>query len=58
MPSFSKPKFSFPFDLNDEIDHLLQHKAHRNISAKSNDKLLMGSWNIANLGLQKRHSDH
>ncbi|MCB4808065.1 endonuclease/exonuclease/phosphatase family protein [Tamlana sp. 62-3] len=58
MPSFAKPKFSFPFILNDEINHLKAHKTLREIPDKVDDKLLIASWNIANLGLQDRHTDH
>ena len=58
MPSFPKPKFSFPFNFNDEVNNLLAHKTKRHIPNKSNNELLIASWNIANLGLQKRHLDH
>ncbi len=58
MPAFSKPKFNFPFNLNEEITNLIDHKVKRNIPKKSQDKLLIASWNIANLGLQHRHTDH
>jgi len=58
MPSFPKPKFINSFNVNDEITHLIQHKIKRNIPDKIDNKLLIASWNIANLGLQKRHLDH
>jgi len=58
MPAFPKPKFLFDYLLNDEINNLKHHKLTRNIPEKSTDKLLISSWNIANLGLQKRHTDH
>ena len=58
MPSFEKPKFSFNFDVTAEIQNLKAHKTHRGIPDKSMDKLLLGSWNIANLGLQIRQPDH
>ncbi|WP_298423240.1 endonuclease/exonuclease/phosphatase family protein [uncultured Kordia sp.] len=58
MPSFKKTKFVFPFTVANEVDNLLQHKEKRDIPKLSDDKLLIASWNIANLGLQKRHGDH
>jgi endonuclease/exonuclease/phosphatase family metal-dependent hydrolase len=58
MPSFRKPKFVFPFTLADEINNLMLHKSKRGIPDKSDTELLIASWNIANLGLQDRHSDH
>lgn len=58
MPSFPKPKFPFSFQLTEEIDHLLRHKEKRKIPEKTDDKLLVASWNVANLGLQKRDDVH
>lgn len=58
MPAFIKPNFSYDFDVNDEIDKLLNHKIKRKIPNKSNASLLIATWNIANLGLQKRWEDH
>ncbi|WP_166959542.1 endonuclease/exonuclease/phosphatase family protein [Yeosuana marina] len=58
MPAFPKPNFVYDFDLNQEIENLLTHKAKRKIPKKSNDKLLIATWNIANLGLQKRWNEH
>ncbi|MBM1107136.1 endonuclease/exonuclease/phosphatase family protein [Aurantibacter crassamenti] len=58
MPAYEKPNFVHPFDVNTEIERLKAHKSTRNIPDKSNDKLLLGSWNIANLGLQVRMEDH
>ncbi len=58
MPPFPKPKFSFSFDLSSEIESILKHKKKRLIPGLSDDYLLIATWNIANLGLQKRHEDH
>lgn len=58
MPSFPKPKFTYNFNLNQELNHLQSHKEKRKIPEKSNNKLLMATWNIANLGLQNRWQDH
>lgn len=54
MPAFPKPKFVFNFDVQEELNHLDLHKTKREIPPKSDDKLLIASWNIANLGLQNR----
>jgi len=58
MPVFPKPKFTFNFNLSNEIAILKQHKAHRNIPDKTPNKLLLASWNIANLGAQARWKEH
>jgi endonuclease/exonuclease/phosphatase family metal-dependent hydrolase len=58
MVSFKKPKFSFTFSLDEEIAHLRENKAYRGIPAKSDDRLLICTWNIANLGLHERSDDH
>lgn len=58
MPSFPKPTFVFPFDVPTELQHLRAHKVVRKIPERQSDRLLIGSWNIANLGLQDRTSDH
>jgi len=38
MPAFPKPKYSFPFDFNDEVSNLLIHKAKRKIPNKSENE--------------------
>ena len=58
MPAFPKPTFVYNFDVDNEIQNLLNHKATRQIPDKSDDKLLIATWNIANLGLQKRWNEH
>ena len=56
MPSFAEPQLDFPFKykLNDELANLKQHLKKRNFPKKKSNKLILGSWNIANLGEQKR----
>lgn len=57
MPAFPKPTFPFTYNADDEIAALRQYrdtKAGRAIPAKSANRLLLATWNIANLGLQKR----
>lgn len=58
MPAFPKPKFVFNFDLDEELKHLHQHKEKRKIPDKTEHQLLIASWNIANLGAQKRWASH
>jgi endonuclease/exonuclease/phosphatase family metal-dependent hydrolase len=59
MPPFPKPKFPFDYDVPTEIAHLRAHKQHRGIPERDTDHLLVATWNIANLGLQKRRDqDH
>lgn len=58
MPSFPKPKFTFNYNTNDEIASLRMYrdnKPGRQIPSKANNRLLLATWNIANLGLQKRN---
>ena len=58
MVSFAKPKFTFSFSMEEEIEHLRENKAHRGIPDKSTGHLLLCTWNIANLGLHDRSDDH
>ena len=54
MPVFPKPKFAFEYDLKTEIARLRQHKKVRAIPKREQGKLLVATWNIANLGAQHR----
>jgi hypothetical protein len=59
--AFPKPKFSFQAQLAPEVTRLRtwrDTKDGRQIPAKSNDTLVVGSWNIANLGGQDRLPTH
>lgn len=58
MPAFPKPNFVYNFDVATELQNLKTHKTKRHIPEKSADKLLIATWNIANLGLQKRWNEH
>lgn len=59
MPPFPKPRSDFDYDLDAEIDALRQHKALRDVPARRDDRLLLGTWNIANFGVQhRREKDH
>jgi endonuclease/exonuclease/phosphatase family metal-dependent hydrolase len=54
MPSFRKPSFAFNYQATQEIDALRQHKRDREIPDKKDNRLLLATWNIANLGLHQR----
>jgi endonuclease/exonuclease/phosphatase family metal-dependent hydrolase len=58
--AFPKPKVNFTYQVNDEIAGLRQYEqtaAGRDIPDKASDRLLIASWNIANLGVQQRRDD-
>jgi endonuclease/exonuclease/phosphatase family metal-dependent hydrolase len=57
VPPFPKPRFDYSYDLDRELAALHaypQQKPDRKIPKKSRDKLLVATWNIANLGVQDR----
>ena len=57
MPSFPKPSFEFNYNLNTERSALLKWrdtKPGRSVPAKAANRLLLATWNIANLGAQDR----
>lgn len=57
MPPFPKPSFSFAYQADVEIKALRQYrdtKPGRAIPKKASTKLLVATWNIANLGVQER----
>jgi endonuclease/exonuclease/phosphatase family metal-dependent hydrolase len=59
MPSFPKPPFTFAYQATQEIDALREYRDHergRKIPDKKDNRLLLATWNIANLGLQKRET--
>jgi endonuclease/exonuclease/phosphatase family metal-dependent hydrolase len=58
MVAFEKPDYTFPFSVETERQHLLQHKAKRGIPDKREDRLLIATWNVANLGLHERTEAH
>lgn len=43
MVAFEKPNYTFNFNLQTEIDAVLDHKQTRRIPAKSPDKLLIAT---------------
>jgi|Deesub1362A_J573_1020465.scaffolds.fasta_scaffold00073_11 endonuclease/exonuclease/phosphatase family metal-dependent hydrolase len=54
MPDFEKPEFHYDYNLDDELGKIKKHQTHRGIPEKSDHILLLATWNIANLGTQKR----
>ncbi|HKG44797.1 MAG TPA: endonuclease/exonuclease/phosphatase family protein [Gaiellaceae bacterium] len=57
VPPFPKPRFSYDYDLAHELAALRAYrkqKPGRQIPAKSKGKLLLATWNVANLGAQDR----
>lgn len=60
MPSFPLPTFEFDYDPAEEIAALRNYrdtKPGRAIPSKQYNRLLVATWNIANLGLQKRREE-
>lgn len=51
---FAKPDFEYRYSLKREIRALRAHRRARTIPARAKDRLLIASWNLANLGLQDR----
>jgi endonuclease/exonuclease/phosphatase family metal-dependent hydrolase len=58
VPGFEKPKFTYPFKLDKELDALRDHKKVREVPKPSSGRLLLATWNIANLGVQEREEEH
>jgi len=59
MPPFPKPRFAFDYFVKEEVAELRKHRTRRGIPPKGNGRLLVATWNIANLGLQqRREQDH
>jgi endonuclease/exonuclease/phosphatase family metal-dependent hydrolase len=54
MPVFPRPRFDFAYDVSSEIERLRQHKGTRMIPQRTDGTILVATWNIANLGAQKR----
>lgn len=59
MPSFPKPSFNFSYAVDDEVNNLRNYRntaAGRKIPKKNQNRILLATWNIANLGQQERRS--
>lgn len=62
MVAFPVPKVNFTYDAEAEVEalrdyHTQDGKADRAIPTKSDDHLLLATWNIANLGVQHRRPE-
>ena len=59
MPPFPKPRFDYSPRVARELGALRALRDERGIPAKRDDRLLLATWNIANLGAQERSdADH
>jgi len=61
VPPFEKPRVEYAYEVDAQIRALRRHKERRKIPAKAPDRLLLATWNIANLGdpgQQRRDDDH
>jgi endonuclease/exonuclease/phosphatase family metal-dependent hydrolase len=57
MPPFPNPRFDYSYDVAAEVQalrHFRDNEPGRAIPAKAADRLLLATWNIANLGVQNR----
>jgi endonuclease/exonuclease/phosphatase family metal-dependent hydrolase len=57
MPPFPKPRFDYSYDLDAELAALRSYrrtKPGREVPRKGSGRLLLATWNIANLGVQDR----
>jgi endonuclease/exonuclease/phosphatase family metal-dependent hydrolase len=54
MPAFPKPQFEYRYRRETETAALRAHARTRGIPRRRRDKLLLATWNIANLGTQHR----
>ncbi len=60
MPAFPKPTFDYSYNVQSEIKalrHWRDTKPGRAIPRKAADRLLLVTWNLANLGVQQRRDD-
>jgi endonuclease/exonuclease/phosphatase family metal-dependent hydrolase len=57
MPPFPKPAFSYEYEVDAQLAALREYeqtKPGRAIPARAADRVLIATWNIANLGVQQR----
>src|SRR6266498_3463840 len=57
MPPFPKPRFDFEYDPAEEIRALRRYFAadpERTVPKKQKSRVLIATWNVANLGVQHR----
>jgi endonuclease/exonuclease/phosphatase family metal-dependent hydrolase len=57
VPPFPKPSFSYEYHVDAQLQALRDYRdtaPGRAIPAKADDRLLLATWNVANLGVQQR----
>ncbi len=57
MPPFPKPTFSYDYRLSSQMEALREYrdtKPGRAVPTKAQDRLLVATWNVANLGVHDR----
>lgn len=57
MVAFPEPEFDYVYDLEEEVSALWDYRLNkqgRGIAPKSANRLLVATWNVANLGVQER----
>ena len=60
MPPFPKPDFSYDYHLSAQVAALREYrdkKPGRAIPARAQDRLLLATWNVANLGVHERRDN-
>lgn len=58
MPPFVKPIFDYDFNLSQQLEILDAWKKKRKVPRNVKNRLLLCTWNIANLGTQDRTDNH
>lgn len=59
MPPHPKPRLDYSYDVEAQRVELRAWSRRREVPRRRRDRLLLATWNIANLGLQRRRrSDH
>lgn len=59
MPPFPKPSAELDHDVDAELRALREHRELRGVPSRRQGRLLLATWNIANLGVQeRREKDH
>ncbi|NLT05155.1 MAG: endonuclease/exonuclease/phosphatase family protein [Solirubrobacterales bacterium] len=54
MPALRKPRFDYRYQLKTELEALREHATLRRVPTRKADRLLVATWNVANLGVHKR----
>jgi endonuclease/exonuclease/phosphatase family metal-dependent hydrolase len=54
VPPFPKPTFTYDYSLTHERNARRKHRRTRRVPDHPHDRLVVATWNLANLGVQKR----